>query len=124
MLSDPCLIRDFPSSFALDANEQLKNGSIGSNSYVPAGLTPAQYAKIREEDAKKKDSNYQKNVAKAGKFSDFDKFYLSRGTDEGGKWLKAPSRGHTMVKTKYDFSGEKADAKIPEAFKGSVLGKK
>jgi hypothetical protein len=87
-------------------------------------LTAAQYAKIREADVKKTESNYQKNVAKAGKFLDFTKFYLSRGTDEGGKWLKAPARGHSMVKTKYDFSGAKQDAKIPEAFKGSVLGKK
>jgi hypothetical protein len=87
-------------------------------------LSAAEYAKVREADAKKKESNYQKNAAKAGKFLDFTKFYLQRGTEEGGKWLKAPARGHTMVKTKYDFSGAKADAKVPEAFKGSVFGKK
>lgn len=103
---------------------QLKSGSIGSSSYVPAGLSAAEYAKIRAQDEKKKDASYKKNVAKAGKYQDFTKFYLARGTSEGGSWLKAPARGHTMVKTKYDFSGQKADAKIPEAFKGTVFGKK
>lgn len=105
---------------------QTKQGSLGSNSYVPAGLTPAQYANIRAADAKKAESNYQKNAAKAGKFLKLDAFYRARGTEEGGKWLKAPAKGHNMVKTKYDFggSGNMRDAKLPEAFKGSIFGKK
>jgi hypothetical protein len=87
-------------------------------------LTAAEYAKIRAEDEQKKKSNYQKNVAKAFKFGNLDDFYKSRGTEVNGSWLKKPALGHNMVKTKYDYSGEKAEAKIPEAFKGSVFGKK
>jgi hypothetical protein len=98
--------------------KNLKSGSIGSNSYVPAGLTAAEYAKIRAADEKKKAENYQKNVQKAFKFEDFTQFYLKRGTSEGGSWLKAPARGHRMAKTKYDYSGAKIeDNKLPEAFK-------
>lgn len=99
---------------------QLKQGKLTDNSYVPAGLTRAQYEKIRASDKSKADSNYQRNVAKAGKFQDFDQFYLKRGTSEGGNWLKAPGRGHTFAKTKYDFEGtgspSMTDMKVPEAF--------
>lgn len=103
----------------------MKQGKLTDKSYVPAGLTKAQYEKIRAEDAKKKASNYEKNVKKAFKYQDFDQFYLKRGTQEGGAWLKAAGRGHTFAKTKYDYSGTgkapMSDAKIPEAFK---FGKK
>jgi hypothetical protein len=99
---------------------QLKVGSITDKSYVPAGLSPEQYKKIRAADQAKKDNNYKKNVSKAFKFQDFDQFYLKRGTSEGGSWLKAPGRGHTFTKTKYDYSGSGnaplSDAKVPEAF--------
>jgi hypothetical protein len=87
----------------------LKVGKIGSNSYVPEGLTAAQYAKVRNKDQAKKDKNYQKNVAKAGKYIDFTKWYLDRGTDVSDKWVKTVSRGHTFAKTKYDFSGKASD---------------
>ncbi|GMI11218.1 hypothetical protein TrRE_jg11762, partial [Triparma retinervis] len=50
--------------------------------------------------------NYQKNVAKAGKFEDYTDFYLKRGTDINGNWLKSVTRGHKMVKTKYDWAGD------------------
>jgi hypothetical protein len=83
----------------------LKQGNLGSNSYVPAGLSKAEYEKIRTKDLAKKDNNYKKAVANAGKFADFDRFYEKRGTDVGGSWLKAPGRGHTFTKTKYDYSG-------------------
>ncbi|CAB9503810.1 expressed unknown protein [Seminavis robusta] len=89
--------------------KNLKIGTIGSGSYVPDGLTQAQYNKIRAEAASKKEANYQRNVAKAGKFEDFTEFYKQRGTSEGGSWLKAAGRGHKYVKTKYDWSGEKKD---------------
>merc|ERR1740136_522709 len=61
--------------------KDLKTGSLSKNSYVPAGLTKAQYEKIRNKDTKKKSDNYERNVAKAGKFSDFYAFYKNRGTD-------------------------------------------
>jgi hypothetical protein len=86
-------------------------GSIGGNSYVPEGLTREQYDKIRNQDKSKRDQNYQKNVAKAGKFENFTSFYLKRGTNEGGSWMKNPTRGHRMVKTKFDWSGKKQDEK-------------
>lgn len=108
---------------------QLKVGKITpGKSYVPAGLTPEQYKKVRATDTAKKDSTYKKNVAKAFKFQDFDQFYLKRGTSEGGSWLKSAGRGHTFTKTKYDYSGSgnapMSDAKVPEAFSFFGVGKK
>ena len=79
-------------------------------------MSAAEYQKIREEEKKKKDSIYQKNVAKAGKFQDFTKFYIQRGTDTDDKWAKSVTRGHTMAKTKYDYSGSKDENKKFEAF--------
>lgn len=108
---------------------QLKQGTLGSNSYIPSGLSKAEYEKIRSKDQAKKDNNYKKNVAKAFKFQDFDDWYVKRGTDPDGKWLNAPGKGHTFAKTKYDYSGTGNaplnDAKVPEAFTfGSIFGKK
>jgi hypothetical protein len=96
----------------------LKTGKVASNSYVPAGLTLAQYQKVRAADEAKKDSNYKKNVSKAFKFQNFDEFYAKRGTDVNGKWMNAPGKGHTFTKTKYNFGEEtsKSDVKVPEAF--------
>ena len=85
------------------ANKNLKTGSIGSNGYVPDGLTASQYNQIRAEEAAKKEAKYQKNKAKAFKFLDFTDFYLKRGTDEGGKWLKSAGRGHEFVKVRPAF---------------------
>ena len=95
---------------------QLKQGKLGKNSYVPAGLTKAQYQKVRAADKKKADSNYSRNVSKAGKFLGYDEFYLKRGTDLNGKWKKSVTLGHRMAKTKYDFSGEKDEVKSFESF--------
>ncbi|GMI09572.1 hypothetical protein TrLO_g1309 [Triparma laevis f. longispina] len=87
--------------------KQFGWGKIGKvqegSSYVPSGLTAAQYNDIRAKQKSKKDANYAKNVAKAGKFEDYTDFYLKRGTDTGGSWLKDVTRGHRMVKTKYDW---------------------
>jgi hypothetical protein len=91
--------------------QQLKVAKLGSNSYVPAGLSAAEYQKIRDRDEAKKNANYSKNVAKAFKFTDFTQWYLNRGTSEGGKWLNAPGLGHTFAKTKYDYSGGKNEQK-------------
>jgi hypothetical protein len=105
--------------------KNLKVGSITDKSYVPSGLSASQYTKIREAEQKKKDANYQKNVAKAGKFLDFTNFYLKRGTGEGGNWLKAAGRGHTFAKTKYDYSGGKDETKKFESTTASsIFGKK
>jgi hypothetical protein len=91
--------------------KDLKTGKLTEKSYIPTGLSKAEYEKIRAKEAAKKDANYKKNVAKAGIFEDFTKFYLKRGTSEGGSWLKSPTLGHRMAKTKFDWSNT-ADAKL------------
>eukprot|EP00586_Coscinodiscus_wailesii_P001386 CAMPEP_0172480788 /NCGR_PEP_ID=MMETSP1066-20121228/6215_1 /TAXON_ID=671091 /ORGANISM="Coscinodiscus wailesii, Strain CCMP2513" /LENGTH=165 /DNA_ID=CAMNT_0013242459 /DNA_START=163 /DNA_END=660 /DNA_ORIENTATION=+ len=102
----------------------LTTGSITpGKSYVPSGLTAAQYDKIRKEQEAAKAANYQRNVAKAGKFLDYTDFYKKRGTDIGQDWIKSVTRGHTMVKTKYDWSGE-TDTAASFATKGKGKGKK
>ena len=90
---------------------QVKTAALGNNSYVPEGLTKAQYEKIRGADTKKKADFYQMNVAKAGKFLDYTEFYIKRGTDTKDDWKKDVNLGHRMTKTKYDFSGAKNEAK-------------
>ena len=94
------------------AKKNLKTGQLTDKSYVPFGLTKAQYEKIRSEEAAKKDANYQRNVKKAGVFTDYTDFYKKRGTAENGSWMKLPNRGHEMAKTKYDWSGEKVCVKF------------
>lgn len=90
--------------------KKLDIGTLSSKSYVPAGLTKAQYEAVRKGEVAKKAANYQKNVAKAGKFLDYTKFYLDRGTDIKQDWIKTVTRGHTMAKTKYDWSGSQDQA--------------
>jgi hypothetical protein len=104
--------------------KKLGGGKLTDKSYVPAGLSKAEYEKVRAADEAKKAKSYQKNVAKAGKFLGFDEFYLKRGTEEGGSWLKAPAKGHRMAKTKYDYDNVSSNAKKPEAFSGSIFGRK
>lgn len=105
------------------SNKNLKSGALTDKSYIPTGLSKAEYEKIRARDVAKKEASYKKNVAKAGIFEDFTKFYLKRGTAEGGSWLKAPARGHRMAKTKFDWSDTK-DAKLFESAKVGPFGKK
>jgi hypothetical protein len=71
---------------------QLKVGKINKKSYVPAGLSAAEYEKIRAKDKKEKDCKYQENAAKAGEFQDYTEFYVKRGTDTTDKWVKTVSR--------------------------------
>ena len=92
------------------SKKKIVTGQLTDRSYVPAGLTKAQYEKIRAEADKKKAANYQKNVAKAGVFIDYTDFYRKRGTDVNGSWMKLPNLGHRMAKTKFDWSGETKDA--------------
>lgn len=86
--------------------KNLAQGKIGSNSYVPNGLSAAQYNAIRDKETAKKKANYDRNVAKAGKFLDYTKFYTERGTDTNQSWFKSVTRGHRMAKTKFDWSGK------------------
>lgn len=87
-------------------NKSAGIAKLGGNSYVPNGLTRDQYEKVRQGEVAKKASNYQKNVAKAGKFEDYTEFYLKRGTELNQAWKKNVNLGHKMVKTKYDWSGK------------------
>jgi hypothetical protein len=87
--------------------KNLKQGTINAgSSYVPSGLSANEYNKLRKDAAAKKEANYQRNVAKAGKFLDYTDFYKARGTDINQDWFKSVTRGHRMAKTKYDWSGE------------------
>jgi hypothetical protein len=104
-------------------NKNVKVGKLTDRSYVPLGLTKAQYEKIRADEQAKKAANYQKNVAKAGKFLDYTEFYLARGTDLKDSWYNAPNRGHRMAKTKYDWSGE-TNANPKFAGIGNIKNKK
>lgn len=97
-------------------SKNVKVGSLGANSYVPAGLTKEQYAKVRAAEAAKKQANYERNVKKAGVYTDFTEWYAKRGTELGQAWKKQVTLGHRMAKTKYDWSGT-ADAKKFESTK-------
>lgn len=67
---------------------------------MPNGLTPAQYAKIRAEDAAKREKAYKEKIAKAGKFGDF------------AQWLKAGQK-RTFAKLKYsDEDGKLYDGAV------------
>ena len=88
--------------------KNLKVGQLTSSSYIPNGLTKAQYEKIRTQEQAKKAQNYQKNVKKAFQFQDFTEWYVKRGTDlTKGKnsWVGSTTLGHSMAKTKFDWSG-------------------
>eukprot|EP00549_Striatella_unipunctata_P024305 CAMPEP_0118684708 /NCGR_PEP_ID=MMETSP0800-20121206/6807_1 /TAXON_ID=210618 ORGANISM="Striatella unipunctata, Strain CCMP2910" /NCGR_SAMPLE_ID=MMETSP0800 /ASSEMBLY_ACC=CAM_ASM_000638 /LENGTH=148 /DNA_ID=CAMNT_0006581471 /DNA_START=57 /DNA_END=503 /DNA_ORIENTATION=- len=91
--------------------KNLKVGKLGSKAYVPNGLSRAEYEKIRAGEQAKKDANYAKNVKKAGKFQDFTVWYINRGTDKQDGWKKSVTLGHTMAKTKFDWSGKKDENK-------------
>jgi len=90
----------------------MKTGTLTDRSYVPSGLTKAQYEKVRADAEAKKGANYQKNVKKAGIFQDYTEFYTKRGSEENGSFMKLPNLGHDMAKTKYDWSGETNTAPI------------
>ena len=92
-------------TYGARSKKNLKVASLGSNSYVPAGLTKEQYDKIRKAEATKKEENYQRNVKKAGIFTDFTEWYAKRGTELEQDWKKDVALGHRMAKTKFDWSG-------------------
>merc|ERR1712232_15597 len=86
--------------------KNMKQGTLSRNSYVPAGLSRAQYAAFRKKEQQKKAANYNRNVAKAGVFIDYTDWYIQRGTDIKQDWKETVTNGHRMAKTKYDWQGE------------------
>jgi len=90
--------------------KNIKTGQLTDKSYIPSGLTKAQYEKIRAGQDDKKKSNYKKNVDKAGIFENYTEFYVKRGTEEGGSFLNMANNGHKMVKTKFDWTGNDPNA--------------
>lgn len=93
-------------------SKDVKLGAITDKSYVPSGMTKAQYEKIRKEGQSKKEQNYAKNVKKAFQFTDYTEWYTKRGTDLNQPWKKSVTLGHSMAKTKYDWSNTDAAKKF------------
>ena len=92
-------------------------------------MTAKQYAAIRKKEQQKKESNYKRNVAKAGVFEDYTDWYTKRGTDTKQSWAKNKNTlGHRMAKTKFDWSGKKVAATTTAAVEVNTrkkrLGKK
>mmetsp|Transcript_3151 Transcript_3151/g.4773 ORF Transcript_3151/g.4773 Transcript_3151/m.4773 type:complete len:161 (-) Transcript_3151:69-551(-) len=85
--------------------KNVKVGKLTDKSYIPAGLSKAQYEKVRQQEAAKKAANYERNVKKAGIFTDYTDWYKERGTDKNSEWKKSVTLGHRMAKTKYDWQG-------------------
>ena len=115
-------------NYGARSKKNVKVGTLSEKSYVPSGLTLAQYEKIRKEQQTKKDENYQRNVKKAGIFIDYTDFYTKRGTELSGAWKKSVTLGHNMAKTKYDWSGTSEakvyDGSVNEKFITDIFGKK
>lgn len=115
-------------NYGARSKKDVKVGNLTSKSYVPTGLTLAQYEKLRADQQKKKDENYQRNVKKAGVFIDYTDWYTKRGTDLNAAWKKSVTLGHNMAKTKYDWSGtEEAkvyDGSVNDKFVQDIFGKK
>ena len=110
------------SMYGARSKKDLSVGKIGDKSYIPNGLTKAQYEKVRKDAQTKKDANYSKNVKKAGVFMDYTDFYMKRGTDLNAGWKKSVTLGHDMAKTKFDWSGK--DTSVNKLFESSNVGTK
>lgn len=80
-------------------------GKLSKNSYVPAGMSKADYDKIRTNEKQAKTNRYNKYAAKKDEYGDFQDFYVARGTDKNAAW-KSVTNNHAMCKTKYDWQGD------------------
>mmetsp|Transcript_1274 Transcript_1274/g.2690 ORF Transcript_1274/g.2690 Transcript_1274/m.2690 type:complete len:169 (-) Transcript_1274:268-774(-) len=111
-------------TYGARSKKNLKVGDIQQGkSYIPSGLSAAQYSALRSNEAKKKEENYKRNVAKAGVFEDYTEFYIKRGTDTKQAWAKDVNLGHRMAKTKFDWSGKKVAATTTAAVKSAPAKK-
>jgi len=86
--------------------KKLGIGDIkAGKSYVPDGLTAAQYQELRKKQETSKKDNYQRNMSKRNTHGKYYEFYKERGTDLNANWAKSVGAGHTFAKTKYDWQG-------------------
>jgi hypothetical protein len=113
-------------NYGARAKKDIKVGTLTNKSYIPNGLTQAEYDKIRKAEFAKKQSKYQEKEKKAFKFIDYTEWYTKRGTElDKGSWYADINKGHTMVKTKFDWSGKKDEAKkFESASAPSIFGGK
>jgi len=106
--------------------KNLAQGKLTDKSYVPAGLTKAEYEKIRKAEVARKQKNYEDKKKNAFKYTDFTEWYAKRGTELNQGWKKAVTLGHSMAKTKYDWSGTEEAKKFAstdaEKFSQNVFG--
>jgi len=88
--------------------KKLGIGDIkAGKSYVPDGLTAAQYQELRKKQETSKKDNYQRNMSKRNTHGRYYEFYKDRGTDLNADWAKNKNTlGHTFAKTKYDWQGK------------------
>lgn len=93
-------------TFGARSKKNLKQGKLTEKSYVPSGLTKAQYEEIRKKEQLAREKKYQEKAKNAFKFTDFTEWYLKRGTSLDFSWRKDVNLGHTMAKTKFDWSGK------------------
>jgi hypothetical protein len=115
-------------NYGARTKKNVEVGKISEKSYVPSGLTVAEYDKIRKDQQKKREENYSRNVKKAGVFINYTEWYLKRGTDLKGDWKKSVTLGHNMAKTKFDWSGTQEakayDGSTTEKFTQDIFGRK
>jgi len=111
--------------FGARSKKDLRVGKIDAKkSYIPSGMNAAQYTAMRNKEQSNKDARYAK--AKANTFTVFTDWYIKRGTDVSDNWRETLLKGHTMVKTKYDWQADAAESfkKPQKAAAKKVKGKK
>ena len=74
-------------------------GKLTNNSYVPSGMSKAEYDKIRTKEKQSKEQKHNKYAGKKDEYGEFQDFYAQHGTDKNAAW-------RTMCKTKYDWQGD------------------
>merc|ERR1712238_256439 len=83
--------------------KKLGIGDIkAGKSYVPDGLTAAQYQELRKKQETSKKDNYQRNMSKRNTHGKYYEFYKERGTDLNANWAKSmgpdiPLRKRNMI---------------------------
>mmetsp|Transcript_1561 Transcript_1561/g.1640 ORF Transcript_1561/g.1640 Transcript_1561/m.1640 type:complete len:146 (-) Transcript_1561:347-784(-) len=79
---------------------EINKGTANKGSYIPAGLTKAQYEKVLAEEAKK--SAATKKKFKIGKEPETLTEWILECEKKGLKGKDMLLKGHRMVKAKYD----------------------